>query len=94
MRSRRCGKRRRALEALAATLPTEEAEIIEAGALMASDPALTGAVQQAILARGCSAGEAILEATGDLADAIAAIDDATLAARADDCAASAAARRG
>jgi phosphoenolpyruvate-protein kinase (PTS system EI component) len=73
-----------ALIALAAGLPSEEAEIVETGALMAQDPALIATVEDAIVARGLSAAEAILRATGEHADAIAAIGDETLAARADD----------
>jgi phosphoenolpyruvate-protein kinase (PTS system EI component) len=73
-----------ALVVLAAGLPSEEAEIVETGALMAQDPALIATVEDAIVARGLSAAEAILRATGEHADAIAAIGDETLAARADD----------
>jgi phosphoenolpyruvate-protein kinase (PTS system EI component) len=73
-----------ALTALAARLPAEEAEIVETGALIAHDPALLAGVEQAILADGLTAGQAIIRATGEHADAIAAIGDETLAARADD----------
>jgi phosphoenolpyruvate-protein kinase (PTS system EI component) len=73
-----------ALAAVAAGLPPEEAEIVETGALMARDPALAGAVEEAVLADGLTAGLALIRATGAQADAIAAIDDETLAARADD----------
>jgi phosphoenolpyruvate-protein kinase (PTS system EI component) len=62
----------------------EEAEIVEASALMAGDPALEGAVEVALRERGLTAGEAILAAAAAQADAIGAIDDAYLAARADD----------
>jgi phosphoenolpyruvate-protein kinase (PTS system EI component) len=51
---------------------------------MAQDPALIASVEDAIVTRGLSAAEAILRATGEHADAIAAIGDETLAARADD----------
>ncbi len=72
------------LTAVAAGLPEHDAEIVETGALMAADPALIDAVRDAILTDGLSAGAAILRATGLHADAIAAIGDETLAARADD----------
>jgi phosphoenolpyruvate-protein kinase (PTS system EI component) len=72
-----------ALAALAARLPREEAEIVETGALIAQDPALTAAVEDAI-AEGLTAAEAIVRASGEHADAIAQIQDETLAARADD----------
>ncbi|MFL5828819.1 MAG: aldolase/citrate lyase family protein [Solirubrobacteraceae bacterium] len=88
---RECGAARAALEqaaeelnALAASLPADEAEIVEAGALMAHDPALTSLVDQRVLAGGLPAADAILAATHELADSIAAIADETLAARADD----------
>jgi phosphoenolpyruvate-protein kinase (PTS system EI component) len=73
-----------ALAAVAASLPAGEAEIVQAGVLMARDPALAGAVADATLTRGLRAAEAIQLATGEHADAIAAIGDETLAARADD----------
>ncbi len=73
-----------ALSAVAAALPPDEAEIVQAGALMAQDPALTRAIEEAILADGAPAAEAINRATGAYADVIAAIDDERLAARADD----------
>jgi len=73
-----------ALSALAESLPPDEAAIIEAGALMAGDPALLDAVEKAIESDGLAAADAIIRATGEYADAIAAIDDETLAARADD----------
>jgi phosphoenolpyruvate-protein kinase (PTS system EI component) len=72
------------LTELAAGLPSEEAEIVEAGVLMAGDPALARAVEAAILTRGLPAAEAVIMATDELAAAIAGIDDVTLAARADD----------
>lgn len=74
----------RELTALAATLPAVEAEIVEAGALMAHDPALVSAVEEAVLSQGLSAAEAILAATEDQAAAIAALEDEMLAARSDD----------
>jgi multiphosphoryl transfer protein len=72
-----------ALIALARRLPAEEAEIIETGAVMAQDPALINAVEEAV-AHGLTAGQAIIRATDEHADAIVAIGDETLAARADD----------
>jgi phosphoenolpyruvate-protein kinase (PTS system EI component) len=74
------------IEALAARVRAtspDDAEIIETGALMARDPALAAAVGAAA-ERGRSAPAAILEAAGEHAEAIAALADATLAARADD----------
>src|SRR5690348_9165274 len=73
-----------ALIALASRLSPEEAEIVETGALIAQDPALVAAVEEATVAHGLTAAEAILRAAGAHADAIAQIDDETLAARADD----------
>jgi phosphoenolpyruvate-protein kinase (PTS system EI component) len=73
-----------ALTALAAELPAEEAEIVETGAMMATDPALLAAVEQLIATRGLSAEQAILSATDEHAGAIARIGDEALAARADD----------
>jgi phosphoenolpyruvate-protein kinase (PTS system EI component) len=73
-----------ALRAVAAGLPPEGAQIVETGALMALDPALRRGVEEAILSDGASAPVAILRAATEHADAIAALADATLAARADD----------
>jgi phosphoenolpyruvate-protein kinase (PTS system EI component) len=73
-----------ALIALAAGLPVEDAEIVETGALIARDPTLISTVEEAIVADGLSAAAAIIRATGEHADSIAAISDETLAARADD----------
>lgn len=56
-----------ALDDLAAALPPDEAAIVEAGALMASDPALLAAVEQAIESRGLAAAQAIMDATGEYA---------------------------
>jgi phosphoenolpyruvate-protein kinase (PTS system EI component) len=76
-----------ALDALAARLRAEgseaEAEIVETGVLMAADPALDAALEAAVTA-GRPAPAALVEACGVHADAIAAIPDAMLAARADD----------
>jgi phosphoenolpyruvate-protein kinase (PTS system EI component) len=73
-----------ALSRLAGGLPPDEAAIIEAGMLMAGDPALLSAVDDGILTSGLPAAQAILRAAGQLADAIAGIGDELLAARADD----------
>jgi len=62
---------------------TEQADIVETGVLMAGDPALDAAVEAAV-ARGLAAPQAVLEATDQMADMLAAIDDPVLAARADD----------
>jgi phosphoenolpyruvate-protein kinase (PTS system EI component) len=72
------------LHEVAAGLVAEEAEIVEAGVLMAQDPALAAAVEEAVLQKGLGAGDAILLATEQQAQAIAALGDETLAARADD----------
>jgi phosphoenolpyruvate-protein kinase (PTS system EI component) len=76
------------LEAIGAALRsegrTDEAEIVETGALMARDPVLEGAVSAAVVERGLDAATALLEATGEHAAAIAALPDPLLAARADD----------
>ena len=60
-----------------------EAEIVEAGALMAADPALDASVA-ARVAAGSGAAAALLEATEDFAARIAAVPDERLAARAAD----------
>jgi phosphoenolpyruvate-protein kinase (PTS system EI component) len=73
-----------ALTELAARLPAEEAEIVETGALIAGDPALVAGVEESIFADGLTAAQAIIRATDEHADAIAALGDETLAARADD----------
>jgi phosphoenolpyruvate-protein kinase (PTS system EI component) len=61
-----------------------EAEIVEAGALMALDPALAMAVDAAVGDRGLTAAAAIVAATSHYAATIAALPDPHLAARADD----------
>jgi phosphoenolpyruvate-protein kinase (PTS system EI component) len=71
------------LEALAARVGGEEAEIIRAGVLMAGDPVLVDDVERAVL-DGLPAPAALEAATTRHAAAIAALDDATLAARAED----------
>jgi phosphoenolpyruvate-protein kinase (PTS system EI component) len=73
-----------ALMTVAAGLGPEEAEIVETGVLIGQDPALIHAVEEAIEADGLAASAAILRATREHADAIAAIGDETLAVRADD----------
>jgi phosphoenolpyruvate-protein kinase (PTS system EI component) len=72
------------LNELADRLPGDEGEIVRAGVLMAGDPGLLAAVQDAVMARGTPASAAILEASDAFADAIAGLGDETLAARADD----------
>jgi phosphoenolpyruvate-protein phosphotransferase len=72
------------LHAVARSLPTAEAEIVETGTLMGEDPALIQAVEDMVLTSGRTASEAILAAADVHAQAIAAVGDETLAARADD----------
>jgi phosphoenolpyruvate-protein kinase (PTS system EI component) len=72
------------LEALAITLAAADAEIVEAGALMARDPELEAAVERAVLEDGRPAAAAILAATDAMAASLAALPDELLAARADD----------
>jgi multiphosphoryl transfer protein len=76
------------LEAIAADLRSagrvDEAEIVATGSLMAADPGLEAGVRQRILGTGMSAPAALIEAAAEHADALAAIGDETLAARADD----------
>jgi phosphoenolpyruvate-protein kinase (PTS system EI component) len=85
----------RALEAAAAELEelagrlgrqgrATEAEIVDTGALMARDPALAAEVEVAVLLRGEPAPAAIMAAAEVMAAGLAAIEDETLAARADD----------
>ncbi len=61
-----------------------EAEIVDAGAMMARDPGLERDVVAAIFDAGVPAAAAILDAAGAQADVIAALDDPMLAERADD----------
>jgi phosphoenolpyruvate-protein kinase (PTS system EI component) len=72
------------LNELADRLPGDEGEIVRAGVLMAGDPALLTAVEEAVMARGVPASASILEACAAYADAIAGLGDELLAARADD----------
>jgi phosphoenolpyruvate-protein kinase (PTS system EI component) len=76
------------LERIAAQLReqgrTDDAEIVETGALMAADPMLDSAVSEAVTERGLRAAAAVIEATEQHAAVIASLPDAVLAARADD----------
>jgi phosphoenolpyruvate-protein kinase (PTS system EI component) len=76
------------LDALAVRLRGQgrgaEAEIVETGVLMAADPALDTALEAAVMTDGLAPAAALAAACGLLADAIAALPDPTLAARADD----------
>jgi phosphoenolpyruvate-protein kinase (PTS system EI component) len=76
------------LETLAGSLlqrgSRQEAEIVETGALMARDPSFHEAVVGAIRERQLSAPAALQQAASAFAGTIAALDDPTLAARADD----------
>jgi phosphoenolpyruvate-protein kinase (PTS system EI component) len=72
------------LDALARTLAGADAEIVEAGALMARDPELEAAVERAVLEDGRPAAAAILAATEAMGALLAALPDELLAARADD----------
>jgi multiphosphoryl transfer protein len=76
------------LEALARALAAggfgADAEIVEAGALMARDPELEAAVERAVLDDGRPAASAILAATDAHAALLAALPEELLAARADD----------
>jgi phosphoenolpyruvate-protein kinase (PTS system EI component) len=76
------------IERLAERLRAEgretEADIVATGALMAADPGLQADAEAAVRERGLSASDALLEAAERHAAAIAALDDPTLAARADD----------
>jgi phosphoenolpyruvate-protein phosphotransferase len=78
----------RELEGLAAKLRAdgrdEEADILDAGMMMAEDPVLTGAVEAAVLERGLTAPSAITFEVEQIAAQLDALDDADLAARAAD----------
>jgi multiphosphoryl transfer protein len=65
---------------------TEEAEIVETGSLMAADPSLEAGVRERVLEGGATAAAALIGAASEHADALAAIGDELLAARADDVA--------
>ena len=79
---------RRELEAIAAQLRSagraEEAEIVETGTLMASDPSLEAGVRERVLEQGATAAAALVAATGEHAEALAALGDELMAARSDD----------
>jgi phosphoenolpyruvate-protein kinase (PTS system EI component) len=76
------------LDAIAANLRaagrSDEAEIVETGSLMAADPSLAAGVRERVVDSGASAAAALIAATAEHAEALAAIGDETLAARADD----------
>ena len=78
----------RELEGLAGRLRSDgrgdEADILEAGMMMAEDPVLRAAVETAILSRGLSASSAIRREVEAAASQLDAIGDADLAARAAD----------
>ena len=78
----------RELEGLAGRLRSDgrsdEADILEAGMMMAEDPVLRAAVETAVLSRGLSASSAIRVAIEAAASQLDAIGDADLAARAAD----------
>ena len=61
-----------------------DAEIVDTGVLMAADPALDAALEAAVLGAGRPPAAALMDACGLHADAIGALEDPTLAARADD----------
>jgi phosphoenolpyruvate-protein kinase (PTS system EI component) len=72
------------LTTLAAGLPRSQAGILEASVLMTSDPLLLDTIEAYVIEDGMPAARALLAATEVHADVLAAIDDPTLAARADD----------
>jgi phosphoenolpyruvate-protein kinase (PTS system EI component) len=74
----------RLAERLSADGRQADAEIVATGALMARDPALAASAEEGVSARGLPAPEALIEAAETHASSIAALADATLAARADD----------
>lgn len=71
-------------ERLRAEHRTEEAAIVETGALLAADPLLAGAVERAVLEDGMTAPEALLAGAEAQAAQLAALGDDLLAARAAD----------
>src|SRR4051794_19711697 len=71
------------LDELAAGASGTEPEILSAGAMMARDPALLAAVE-AEVAKGATLAQALIDATEAYAEQLEAIDDPTLAARAED----------
>lgn len=76
------------LESIAATLRdggrAAEAEIVETGVLMAHDPELSASVERLVIESGLIAAVALREAAEESAGALAQLDDAMLAERADD----------
>jgi phosphoenolpyruvate-protein kinase (PTS system EI component) len=72
------------LQALAAAVSGDEAEILEANVMMARDPALAAAVEAEVRERGAPAAAALVAGADRIAATLAAIDDEMLAARADD----------
>jgi phosphoenolpyruvate-protein phosphotransferase len=78
----------RELEGLAATMRadgrTEEADILDAGTMMAEDPVLLEAVESAVLERGLSAASAIITEIEAVAGQLDMLGDPELAARAAD----------
>jgi phosphoenolpyruvate-protein kinase (PTS system EI component) len=62
----------------------DEAEIVDTGAMLATDPTLRDSVRDRILDEGQGAAGAIIDAADELAKKLANLDDAMLAARADD----------
>ena len=78
----------RELEALAERLRaggrTDEADVVDTGALMALDPALTASLEREVLEQGLPAPAALVAACEEHAQAIAALPDELLAARAAD----------
>jgi phosphoenolpyruvate-protein kinase (PTS system EI component) len=76
------------LETIVATLRRlgrdEEADIVETGILMASDPGLIHRVEELVVESGRSAAEALRQATDESADELAHLPDSLLAERADD----------
>lgn len=61
-----------------------DADIVDAGVLMAKDPGLSAAIEKLVLEEGRGAAAAIVEATEDVAGVLAALEDPTLAERAAD----------
>src|SRR5690349_14309810 len=61
-----------------------EADIVEAGVLMASDPGLTARVESLVVGDGVPAAAALRTAAEESAAELAALPDPTLALRADD----------
>jgi phosphoenolpyruvate-protein phosphotransferase len=61
-----------------------EADMVETGVLMAQDPSLEASLERLVLASGMTADAALRDATEESAGALAVLDDAMLAERADD----------